>query len=92
MDWLKDLFLFLFVPGLVIFAILLSHRGPKRRYKIVKETNSLGEEKYEVWFEYRNHYSNRVWHLEKTFDTEDLANEFVARQHTTRETIKEGTL
>jgi len=92
MDWLRDLLYFLFVPGLIIVAFLLAHRGDKQGYKIVKETNTLGESRYEVWFEYYTIHGLHGWTLEETFDTEEQANEFIARQHKTREIIKEGKL
>ena len=92
MEWLKDLLYFLFVPGLVVLAALLTYRGSKQGYKIVKETNSLGESRYEVWFEYYNIQGTHGWRHEETFDTEEGADQFIARQHKTREVIREGKL
>lgn len=92
MDWLKDLFYFLFVPGLIVVAMLLAHRGHKRGYKIIKETNTLGESRYEVWFEYYTVHGLHGWTLEQKFDTEELANEFIARQYKIREVVREGKL
>lgn len=92
MDWLDDLLRFLFVPGLVLIAMVLCYRGAKRKYKIIKETNNLGESRYEVWFEYYSIHGTHGWLHEETFDTEEQANEFVAKQFKTREVIKEGNL
>lgn len=92
MDWLKDLLYFLFVPGLVLFAALLLYRGDRQGYKIVKETNTLGESRYEVWFEYYSIHGTHGWRHEETFDTEEQANQFIARQFKTREVIREGKL
>lgn len=92
MEWLNDILLFLLFPGMILVAVVLAHRGNKRGYKIVKETNSLGESRYEVWFEYYTVHGLHGWTLEEKFDTEEQANEFIARQHTIRETIREGKL
>jgi hypothetical protein len=92
MDWLRDLLYFLFVPGLIIVAVLLAHRGNKQGYKIVKETNTLGESRYEVWFEYYTIHGCHGWLLKEKFDTEEQADEFIARQHKIREVIREGKL
>lgn len=90
MNWLNDFLLFLFVPGLVIFAAIISYQGPVRQYKIVRETNTLDEKKYEVWFEYQRWCSKNTWQLEETFETEQEANEYVARQCKIREVVSEG--
>jgi len=92
MQWLHDVSLFLLAPGLVFIAFLITYRGDKRGYKIVKETNSLGEIRYEVWFEYYSIHGSHGWLHEQTFDTEQQADEFLARQHKTREVIREGKL
>lgn len=92
MQWLHDVSLFLLAPGLVFIAYLITYRGDKLGYKIVKETNSLGEVKYEVWFEYYNIHGSHGWLKEETFDTEQQADEFLARQHKTREVVREGKL
>lgn len=92
MSWLNDILLFLIFPGLVILAAILAHKGSKRSYKIVKETNTLGESRYEVWFEYYTIHGLHGWTLEEKFDTEEQANEFIARQHKIREVIREGKL
>ena len=92
MQWLHDVSLFLLAPGLVFIAFLITYRGDKQGYKIVKETNSLGEIRYEVWFEYYSIHGSHGWLHEQTFDTEQQADEFLARQHKTREVIREGKL
>lgn len=92
MTWLNDLFYFLLVPGLVVVAFVLSYRGSARKYKIVKATNTLGEVKYEVWFDYHAIHGSYTWKLEEKFDTEDQANQFIARRFTIREVIREGKL
>ena len=89
---MSDMFLFFLVPALVVIAAILSHRDGKRGYKIVKETNTLGESRYEVWFEYYTIHGLHGWTLEEKFDTEELANEFIARQHKIREVVREGKL
>lgn len=93
MTWLNDLFLFLVVPGLAIVAAIISYRGDAYGYKIVCETNQLGEKRYQVWFEY---YSigaqSRSWRLEETFDTLELADQYISRQTKTTETVREGSL
>lgn len=89
---MNDILLFFLVPGLVIVAALLLHRGNKQSYKIVKETNTLGESRYEVWFEYYTVHGLHGWQLEEKFDTEEQANQFIAKQHTIREIIREGKL
>ena len=92
MTWLNDLLLFLFFPGVVVVAFLLAHRGNKQGYKIIKETNTLGESRYEVWFEYYTIHGLHGWTKEETFDTEQQADEFIARQHKIREVVREGKL
>ena len=92
MTWVNDVLHFLLVPGLVIFAMILTHKGDKQNYKIIKETNSLGESRYEVWFEYYTVHGCHGWRMEEKFDTEEQANEFLARQHKIRETVREGKL
>ena len=92
MQIINDVLYFLFFPGLVLFAIVLTHRGAKRKYKIVKETNTLGETKFEVWFNYYSITGCCGWLHEKTFDTEEQANAFIASQFKTREVIREGNL
>lgn len=92
MTWLYDIFLFLLVPGLVVVVFLITYRGNRLGYKIVKETNSLGEIKYELWFEYYSIHGTHGWLLENTFDTEEQVNECLARLQKTREVIKEGKL
>lgn len=89
---MNDILLFFLVPGLVIIAALLLHRGNKQSYKIIKETNTLGESRYEVWFEYYTVHGLHGWTLEEKFDTEEQANQFIARQHKIREVVREGKL
>ena len=92
MNWLNDVLYFLTFPALVLLFALVSYRGSAVKYKIVRETNSLGEVRYEVWFDYPTFVSKYSWRLEAEFDTEKLANDFIARRSKTRETVKEGTL
>lgn len=92
MAWLNDFLLFLFVPGLVVFAAVISYRGPAQQYKIVQETNTLGEKRYEVWFEYQRWCSKNTWRLEETFDNLEQADQHIARQSKTRQTVREGSL
>ncbi len=94
MDWLQDLFYFLVLPGLLLVMAAFTMRGSRpRRYKIVKETNSLGETHWEVWFEYAAMPGNPdTWRMEERFDTEQLANDFIARRSVQREIVKQGTL
>ncbi len=93
MEWITDLLYFLAVPGLVILFFVLTYKGAANHYRIVRVTNTLGEEKYEVYFQYESmDCASRNWRLEETFDTEQLADEFIARQFTIRETVREGKL
>jgi hypothetical protein len=93
MEWTKDLALFLFFPACLVLIAILTYRGAANSYKIVRVTNTLGEEKYEVYFQYESaDCVNRNWRLEQTFATEHEANEFIARQFSKREVIKEGRL
>lgn len=92
MNFLNNLFLFLLVPGCMVCLAILSHRGAARRYKIVKETDSLGTNKYEVWFEHYTVHGCNGWIHKETFDTEELADQFIARHSKIREIIKEGSL
>lgn len=92
MQWLHDVSLFLLAPGLVFIAFLITYRGDKLGYKIVKETNSLGEIRFEVWFEYYTIHGSHGWLHEQTFDTEQQTDEFLARQQKTREVIRVGKL
>ena len=93
MEWIKDLSYFLFFPAMIVLIAILTYRGAANNYKIVRVTNSLGEEKYEVYFQYESaDCVNQNWRLEKTFETEQLADEFLARQFSKREVIREGKL
>lgn len=93
MEWITDLLYFLAVPGLIILFFVLTYRGAANNYKIVRVTNSLGEEKYEVYFQYESMDCMHLnWRLEETFATEQLADEFIARQYQKRETVREGKL
>ena len=88
-----DLIYFGFVPMLFMVYILLFGRGSiPTKYKIVKETNSLGETTFEVWFEYpAAPLILRTWSHEMTFNREQDAEEYVARQSKDRTVIKEGS-
>jgi hypothetical protein len=93
MEWANDLLLFLFFPAIVVLAAILTYKGAANNYKIVRVTNTLGEEKYEVYFQYeRFDCSGCNWRLEETFETEQLADEFIARQYQKREVVREGKL
>jgi hypothetical protein len=93
MEWTKDLALFLFFPAMIMLIAILTYTGAATNYKIVRVTNRLGEEKYEVYFQYeRKDCSGLTWRLEETFATEHEANEFIARQSTVREIVQEGKL
>jgi len=93
MEWIKDLALFLFFPAFIILIAILTYKGAANNYKIVRVTNTLGEEKYEVYFQYeRMDCSGLNWRLEETFETEQLADEFIARQYQKREIVREGKL
>jgi hypothetical protein len=88
-----DILYFLAVPFVALLIALLTYRGDRESYMIVKETNNLGESKYEVWFKYFSIIpKSRNWRLEETFATEQLAEDFVSRQTKSREVIKEGKL
>jgi hypothetical protein len=93
MEWTKDLALFLFFPAMIVLIAILTYRGAANNYKIVKVTNTLGEEKYEVYFQYESmDCVSRSWRLEETFETAQQADEFIARQYQKRETVREGKL
>jgi hypothetical protein len=93
MEWTKDLALFLFFPACILLIAILTYTGRANNYKIVRVTNTLGEEKYEVYFQYeRIDCSGCNWRLEETFATEQLADEFIARQYQKREIVREGKL
>jgi hypothetical protein len=93
MEWTKDLLLFLFFPAAIMLIAILTHRGAANNYKIVRVTNTLSEEKYEVYFQYESmDCVSRNWRLEETFATEREADEFIARQYQKRETVREGKL
>jgi len=94
LEWLNDVYLFLLAPCLMIFAaVLTSHQPNPKQYRIVKETNTLGEERFEVWFNYPALFLvQRTWRLEEKFDTEQLADEYIARRFKVRELVREGQL
>ena len=93
MEWAMDLLYFLFFPAIVVLFAILTWRGAANNYRIVRVTNTLGEEKYEVYFQYESRECvGTNWRLQETFATEQLANEFIARQFTIRETVREGKL
>lgn len=88
-----DLLYFLSIPAVILLIFIATHRGAANHYRIVRVTNTLGEEKFEVYFQYESmDCVNRNWRLEETFDTAQLADEFIARQFTIRETVREGKL
>ncbi len=88
-----DILYFLLFPAILVLIAILTYKGSANNYKIVRVTNTLGEQKYEVYFQYeRIDCSGCNWRLEETFETELQADEFIARQSKTREIIKEGKL
>jgi hypothetical protein len=90
---LMDLLYFLSIPAIVVLFAVLTWRGAANNYRIVRVTNTIGEEKYEVYFQYESmDCASRNWRLEETFETEQQADEFIARQFTIRETVREGKL
>ncbi len=84
-----DALYFLAIPIVMLLVAIFTYQGSEQAYKIVKETNDLGEEKFEVWFQYES-YSNRNWRKEQEFDTVKEAEEFIARRIKKREILKEG--
>ena len=93
MEWIKDLLYFLSVPTVIILLFVLTYRGAANNYRIVKVSNTLGEEKFEVYFQYASaDCVSCNWRIEETFATEREADEFIARQFTVRETVREGKL
>lgn len=91
MQWLNDVWLFFTVPALVIIYSLMFGRGrlPKN-YKVVRESNTLGEEKYEVWFDYPG-LSSYTWRCEAEFSTLEEANNFILKQSRQREIVTQGS-
>lgn len=92
MQWLNDVASFLLFPALVLVAVLIAHRGSARKYQIIRETNSLGESCYEVWFEYYSIHGTHGWLHKETFPTQEQAKEFIAQQCKTREVVEQGKL
>ncbi len=87
-----DALYFLAVPFVVLLVALVTWRGSEQSYKIIKETNHLGEEKFEVWFQYESiACSSRNWCKEQECKTVQEAEDFIARQFKKREVVKEGT-
>jgi hypothetical protein len=81
--------------GLPIFFIMLAiamYRGVPERYKIIREIDELGKEKYEVWFKYKSLLTRYPWCLEASFYTLKEAEDFVAGKSINREVVKEGSL
>ncbi len=88
-----DLLYFFAVPIFIILVVLMSYRGGSKNYKIIKETNTLGESKYEIYFEYESlDCTSRSWRKEAEYATLEEADAFIARQFKTRETVREGKL
>ena len=94
MTWLIDLAYFFAAPVFLAVLAAILYRGDQpKRYKIVREFNQLGKEQFEVWFDYpASPLIRRTWRRKKTFDTLELAEEYLARQHCQRETVREGSL
>lgn len=93
MEWLMDVVYFVSFPVILALAVLITYKGEANHYQIVKVTNGLGDEKFEVYFRYETmDFVSRNWRLEKTFDTKHEAEEFVAQQYTVRETVSKGKL
>ncbi len=90
---LMDLLYFLTIPLIIVLLGIFTWRGAANNYKIVRVTNTLGEEKYEVYFQYESiDCIIHNWRLEETFETVQQADEFIARQFSKRETVREGKL
>jgi nuclear transport factor 2 (NTF2) superfamily protein len=90
---MTDLLYFFAVPIFIIIIFTMLYRGGSKNYKIIKETNTLGESRYEVWFEYESlDCASRNWHKEAEYATLEEADAFIARQFKTRETVREGKL
>ena len=94
MQWLIDLAYFFAAPIFLVFLAVIFYRGTEpKRYKIVREYNQLGEEQFEVWFDYpASPLIRQTWRRKKIFDTLKLAEDYIARQHCQRETVREGAL
>ena len=94
MHWLSDLAHFLAFPFLMaILAVVLYRSNMPKRYKIIRESNPLGEERFEVWFDYPSSpLIQRTWILKETFDTEKAAEDYILRHQIERKTVSEGPL
>ncbi len=91
METLTMLLQFLTIPALIVVIALITHKGDPNGYKIIKESNTLGEEKFEVWLRYKS-FDNRCWRKEETFDSEQEANKYIARLFKIRTIVREGGL
>ncbi len=90
---LTDLLYFLSIPAIIAVVAVCTWRGSANNYKIVRVTNTLGEEKYEVYFQYESiDCVGCNWRLKETFETQKQADEFIARQFSKREVVREGKL
>lgn len=94
MQWLSDICLFFAVPTILLaWSVLATHGTVPKSYKIVRESNNLGEERFEVWFHYPSFgLAARDWRMEEKFDRLQDAEDFITRQTKIRETVKEGKL
>jgi hypothetical protein len=92
METLELLLHFFAFPALVVVFGILTYRGEPTRYKIVRETNSLGEERFELWYKYSSLLKSYPWCLEGTFTTEAEAHDFMAREKINRIIVSEGVL
>ena len=81
--------------GLPIFFIMLAismYRGAPERYKIIREIDDLGREKYEVWFKYKSLLNGYPWCIQGSFYTLEEAENFITGKSINREVVKEGSL
>jgi hypothetical protein len=92
METLELLCYFFAFPALVVLFGILTYRGEPTRYKIIQQTNDLGESSYELWFKYGSLMKTYPWCLEGVFDTEQEAQEFIAKRNVNRKVIQEGNL
>lgn len=94
MVWLIDLLYFLTAPLFLLFLAILTFKGQNpKQFKIVKETNSLGEEKYELWFEYPvMPFNPDSWRKEGDFKTVAEADQYIKSLTKTREVVKQGII
>ena len=92
METLEILCYFFAFSALVVLFGIIPYRGEPTRYKIVQETNNLGETRYELWFKYGSILKTYPWCLEGTYATIQEAEEFLTKRNTNRTVVQEGNL